>query len=127
MASSRKKHVLIVEDDVDDVAEIRQRLERRGFTVDVALNGRQALDVLLGSPNHEPALILLDLGMPVMDGWELLAIMRSYYRFRDIPVVLVTGLRVDPDSRSVFEAVFPKPIADHDLVDKVEEICGRGA
>jgi CheY-like chemotaxis protein len=127
MAAIRKKHILLVEDNVDELDELRHRLQERGFTVDVALNGREALDTLLANPNYEPALVLLDLGMPVMDGWELLAIMRSYYRFRDIPVFLVTGLKIDPDARSVFEGVFTKPVAEEELLQRVEAVCGQAA
>jgi CheY-like chemotaxis protein len=123
MTAVRKKQILIVDDDPDALHELRTLLEDRGFSVEVAQNGREALDQLLSNPTAEPALILLDLGMPVMDGWELLAIMRSYFRLRNIPVVLLSAHQVSPDSKAIFEAVFRKPIAPDALIDTVSQIC----
>jgi CheY-like chemotaxis protein len=64
--------ILVVEDDADTRAGLVSFLEGEGFTVRGAANGREALDVLEGAL-VPPRLILLDLMMPVMDGWQFLA------------------------------------------------------
>jgi CheY-like chemotaxis protein len=124
MTAIRKKHVLVVEDDLDAAQELRALLESRGYSVETAENGRAALDMLLKDPTLEPALVVLDIGMPVMDGWELLAIMRSYFRLRNIPVVLITAHPVAPHSTQIVDGLFKKPFAPEELLGTVTAICG---
>ena len=80
----RERRLLVVEDDVDIREVLAEDLEYRGYTVDTAENGVDALAALRrnGSP-HE--LVVLDLMMPVMDGWELLREMRADERLRCVP------------------------------------------
>lgn len=81
--------ILIVEDDTDIRESIKEILELEGYTVYAAQNGREALEILekLG----HPCLILLDLMMPVMNGWDFLKHRANEHRFEDIPVVVATA------------------------------------
>ncbi|HVY25848.1 MAG TPA: response regulator [Polyangiaceae bacterium] len=82
--------VLVVDDDADARANLRDMLEELGQDVVEAGNGQQAFDFLLANPSVHVQLILLDLDMPHMTGWELLKLLKSYLRFATIPVVVVS-------------------------------------
>jgi CheY-like chemotaxis protein len=119
--------VLIVEDDEDHAQQLSDLLERHGYYASVARNGREALDRLLAEP--EPQLVLLDLDMPVMGGWELLTLMRCYARLSRIPVVLVTAHPVGYQARPHFDALVRKPVRPDQILDAVAHIRlgGRSA
>jgi signal transduction histidine kinase/DNA-binding response OmpR family regulator len=80
--------VLLVEDDIDTRAIMARTLEKAGWEVAVAGNGREALDILA---DLQPRLILLDLMMPVMDGFDFLTAMRTQQQWRQIPVIVLTA------------------------------------
>lgn len=84
-----KGPILIVEDDPDIRDTIAQILEGEGFSTVVADNGKRALEVLASTP--EVQLILLDLMMPVMDGWSFRAAQREDAKIADIPVVVISA------------------------------------
>lgn len=89
------KPILIVEDDVDIREALREILEDEGYLTFEAGNGAEALELLDQIP--KPGLLLLDLMMPVMDGYQFLEVVRSHRRFDGIPVVVVTaGIIVVP-------------------------------
>lgn len=82
--------VLVVDDDADVRANLRDMLEDLGQDVVEAGDGQQAFDFLLANPSVHVPLILLDLDMPRMTGWELLKLLKSYLRFANIPVLVVS-------------------------------------
>ncbi len=87
---TRVKQVVMVVDDDEDIREsLKAFLEAAGFDVRLARNGQEALDRLLSE--SLPAVVLLDLRMPVMTGWELLAVMAENSRLRDVVVIVVSG------------------------------------
>ena len=88
--------VLVVDDDADARARLRTVLERNGWTVSEAADGKQALDQVGRSI---PQLILLDLTMPVMDGFTFLHALRDRAEWRDIPVVVLTARDLSADDR----------------------------
>jgi CheY-like chemotaxis protein len=88
--------VLVVEDDEDQRQLVRTILGARGWTVREATNGRLALDAIAA---ELPDAILLDLMMPEMDGFELVAALQADTRWRDIPVVVVTALDLTAEDR----------------------------
>jgi signal transduction histidine kinase/CheY-like chemotaxis protein/putative methionine-R-sulfoxide reductase with GAF domain len=96
LCGRRAGRLLIVEDDSAARALIRQALEREGWTVDEADNGRAGLERVAVSP---PDAIVLDLMMPEMDGFEFLEALRGQRSQRDIPVVVVTALDLTEDDR----------------------------
>lgn len=82
--------VLVVDDYADARANLREMLEELGQEVVEAGDGQQAFDFLVEQPDLDVRLILLDLDMPRMTGWELLKLLKSYVRFASIPVVVVS-------------------------------------
>ncbi len=84
-----RSDVLVVDDDADLRRALRNALEPEGYHVALAANGREAWEWLQSAPL--PALILLDLMMPVMDGAQFLGLVRTDTRMRSIPVVLATA------------------------------------
>jgi len=82
--------VLLVDDDPDILESLSDVLNEEGFAVQVAQNGREALELLGAEP---PALILLDLTMPVMDGREFGARIRSCPDFASTPIILLSADR----------------------------------
>ena len=84
-----KNMILVVDDDADVRATLSVVLEEEGYGVQVASNGREALDWLLG---HEaPRMILLDLMMPVMDGWTMLDEIAHLPALGGVPIVVLSA------------------------------------
>jgi CheY-like chemotaxis protein len=108
----QQRNVLIVEDDGATRDVLRRSLEREGWTVDEADNGRIALERLKGS--KPPVLILLDLIMPEMDGFSLLGELRKEPAWSAIPAVVITSKDLTVDERSYLQG-------------KVEGILQKGA
>jgi CheY-like chemotaxis protein len=84
----RLPYILVVDDDADFRAGLRTALEMKGYQVDEAANGAEALLKLAEKP---PLLVLLDLQMPVMNGREMLQRMRVTPELKDLPVVIISG------------------------------------
>jgi CheY-like chemotaxis protein len=84
--------ILIIEDDTDTCESLKRYLSAIGHTAVCEVDGRTALKSLL---RHDPDAILLDLGLPIMDGVAFLKVVRSYLRFKSLPVFVVTGSEDD--------------------------------
>jgi CheY-like chemotaxis protein len=118
--------ILVVDDERDAREEMRALLETQGHSVVEAPNGRKALHYLT-SDHPEPRLILLDLRMPEMSGWELVALVKSYAPLAGIPVVVMSAH--DPYRRILPEGIsayLKKPIAAELLFKTIDE-CARPA
>jgi PAS domain S-box-containing protein len=89
--------VLLVEDDVEARRIMAHALEKAGWNVSEASNGQEALDMM---PDLQPRLILLDLMMPVMDGFGFLVEMRIRPEWQDIPVIVITAKDLSREDRS---------------------------
>ena len=90
--------LMVVEDNADIRAGLRDLFMLEGFAVDEAENGRVAIDRI--DAGTRPSMIILDLMMPVMDGWEFLRQIRTRPA-RHTPVVVLTALSYDADTRSL--------------------------
>jgi len=90
-------HVLVVEDEPSIRQMVRRVLEKEGWTVREAENGREGLDAVAKSP---PSIILLDLMMPVVNGFDFLRELRKHEEWRKIPVVVLTAKDLTVDDRS---------------------------
>jgi CheY-like chemotaxis protein len=126
-AGRAPRPILIVDDDELIRDELRDTLEARGYEVLEASNGREALTLLTGDTAPEPSLILLDLKMPVMTGWEFLAIVQNYRRLARLPVLVVTGTRTDDEAlaHAAITDHLSKPIVVDDLLSKVTQLTER--
>ena len=85
-----KPTVMVIEDDADIADAILSMLEDHGLGAVLAANGQEALDKLRGA-HPRPDVILLDLMMPIMDGWEFRRVQRGDPELADIPVVLLSA------------------------------------
>src|SRR5881394_840605 len=94
--------VLIVEDDGDLPEMMAQLLTLEGYTAVAVANGREALDYLHDG-HDRPDVILLDLMMPVMDGWEFRRAMKADPDLADLPVIVLSAL--DPSSARGVDSV----------------------
>ena len=116
------KDVLVVEDEpylCDLIADV---LEAEGHTTRKASNGLDALELLSDRP---PQLVLLDLMMPVMDGWEFMTELRANPAWRDIPVVIITAVYDVAKTETITgaAAVITKPFD----IDQLSEVVRRYA
>jgi CheY-like chemotaxis protein len=113
--------VLIVEDDEDLREMMAQLLTLEGFRAETAANGRAALEYLRG--DDLPDLILLDLMMPIMDGWEFRRSQCEDPRLADLPVIVLTAL--EPPKSSDFDGAtfLTKPLDFDRLLDLVRRYC----
>ncbi len=119
--------VLVVEDDEDIRTDLTAILRVKGFVVEEAANGKEALARLRAG--ERPCLIVLDLMMPVMNGWELRAAMRADAELARLPVVVVSGKgRIPPDEERTLApaAVLVKPFELSELLDLVARDCTPG-
>ncbi len=117
--------ILIVDDEPELRSMLRQYLTREGFDVAEAVTGHEALDT---AKRFEPDLLLLDVGLPDIDGFEVLRTLRST---SDIPVIMLTarddeidrvvGLSVGADDYVV------KPFSPRELVARIQAVLRRGA
>ncbi len=123
MVSSDDRHsVLIVEDDPDIRETLQHLLESSGYRAPAAGNGREALDIL--DSIERPCLILLDLMMPVMDGWAFLTALDQDERLAHLPIVIVSAYTDKAMSLERAEQVLKKPVDIHALMAVVRQHCG---
>jgi CheY-like chemotaxis protein len=115
--------ILIVEDDADMRESLGEILQLEGYRVFGAANGKEALNHL--SQADAPCLILLDLMMPVMSGWEFREQQRQDPRLAQIPVAVLTGVRNSAEQILDLGAVgyFQKPVDLSALLATVAEHC----
>jgi len=117
------KAILIIEDDESIRETLKIFLEYEGYPVKIAGNGREGFEALVTM--GDPCLILLDLMMPVMDGWEFMEAVGSNRKLEKTLIVVVTAFA--EKARGVpARAVIKKPIDLDRLLKTVREHCGAG-
>jgi DNA-binding response OmpR family regulator len=118
-----KKTILVVEDDPDVLALARRWLEREGYAVSHAADGAAALAALKNDPL--PELVLLDVMLPKVDGFEALKRIRADARTRGLPVIMVTSFTRDKDVARGRELgandYIVKPLAEVDFLERVAQ------
>lgn len=117
--------ILIVDDEPFNVDYLQQELEELNYQLITASNGREALDKI---QSHLPDLVLLDLQMPVLDGFAVLSEIKADNDLRNLPVIIVSAAN---DSRSIVKGIkqgaedyLTKPVDADLLVQKVKEYLG---
>lgn len=118
------RRILCIEDQPEMIELIRLVLRRHGFQVEGAVGGREGLRMLRENP---PDLVLLDLMMPEVDGWEVYRQIRADERLRNIPVIAVTAKGRDVDRVVGVQVAgmndfITKPFGLDDLVARVERV-----
>ena len=126
-APARPTRILVVEDDELQRARVREWLKGQQWIVQEATNGREALACL---QNAKPDLILLDLMMPEMDGFAVVAALQKEAVWRDIPVIVITSLDLDAKDRerlnSGVQSVLVKDtFQPADLIDRIRRLVQR--
>jgi CheY-like chemotaxis protein len=114
--------VFVVEDDVDTRDMLGRFLELEGFNVELAANGKQALE-RLGAGVH-PCVILLDLMMPIMDGWQFRREQARDRQLAKIPVIVVSAAGKDRIGEIDANAYLTKPVDLEQLLNRVNQYCG---
>ncbi|HET7150694.1 MAG TPA: response regulator [Candidatus Acidoferrum sp.] len=113
--------ILLVEDNEMNRDMLSRRLERKGHRVVVAQDGRQGY---LLARSERPDLILMDLSLPVMDGWEVTRLLKSNGSTRHIPIIVLTAHALVSDREKAFEAgcddYDTKPVEFGRLSEKIE-------
>ena len=117
------KEILIVDDEPSIVVPIQFLMEQQGYNVLVAENGEDALDIIY---KYTPDLILLDIMLPRIDGYEVCEIVRLDPRYRDIKIIFLTakGREVEIAKGLALgaDAYITKPFSNTELVSKVKEL-----
>jgi two-component system cell cycle response regulator DivK len=119
--------VLIVEDNDKNMKLVRDVLQATGYSTLEATTGEEAVDLALSQP---PALVLMDVQLPGIDGVEVLERMRQNVRTASIPVLALTAQAMSGDRERFLEAGFDgylaKPVDVRELIEAVREHCDRG-
>jgi two-component system alkaline phosphatase synthesis response regulator PhoP len=123
---SRKKKILVVDDEKDLTALVSLHMKMAGFEVLTASNGEKALDL---SREEKPDLIILDLMLPKIDGWQVCERLRQDAVTKDIPVIMLTARAQIEDKLKGFEAgaddYVTKPFSPRELVARVKRVLAR--
>jgi two-component system cell cycle response regulator DivK len=118
--------IMIVEDNEFSRDALARRLERRGFRIVVAVDGQQGVAL---AQAEMPDLILMDLGLPVIDGWEATRRLKSNPSTRHIPIIVLSAHAMTNDHELALaaggDAFDTKPVRFQGLLDKIESLLKR--
>jgi DNA-binding response OmpR family regulator len=117
------KKVLIVDDEPGIIVALQFLMEQNGYATMVAFSGEEAMEAVI---QHHPDLILLDIMLPVVDGFEVCQRVRENPEWNDIRIVLVTALGSEANVTKGLDlgadAYVTKPFSNAELVAKVKEL-----
>ena len=120
------KEILIVDDEPNVVVPIQFLMEQQGYIVMAAYRGEDALDLIY---QYKPDLVLLDIMLPGIDGWEVCEIIRLNQNYRDIKIVFLTAKGRDEDVAKGLalgaDAYIKKPFSNAVLVATVNELLQK--
>lgn len=122
---SAPEHILVVEDDRALRESLCEALEMEGYTAVCVENGQAALKYL--AAGARPCMILLDLMMPVMDGWTFRQEMLKHQSWAAIPVIVMTAATQERAAAIASQAILYKPLHMSQVVHLVQEHCPDGA
>ena len=117
--------ILVVEDNEASRDALARRLQRRGYDVVMAVDGEQAVSVALSA---KPDLILMDLGLPVLDGWEATRRLKADALTQHIPIIVLSAHAMTNDRDLALAAggddFDTKPVRFEPLIDKIASLLG---
>ena len=119
--------ILLVEDNETNRDMLSRRLERRGYQVAIALDGEQGVSM---AGLEAPDLILMDMSLPVLDGWEAARRLKAAPETRSIPIIALTAHAMAGDREKAIESgcndYDTKPVEFERLLEKIETILAKG-
>lgn len=119
--------ILIIEDNEENRQVLARRLQRRGFDVVTAADGQQGVDA---ARSEKPDLILMDMNMPVLDGWRATEILRGEAETQDLPIIGLTAHALAGDREKALRAgcteYHTKPVDFPQLMSQIEELIKKG-
>ena len=119
--------ILLVEDNEINRDMLSRRLERRGYRVATALDGQQGVSM---AGLEAPDLILMDMSLPVLDGWEAARRLKAAPETRSIPIIALTAHAMAGDRERAIESgcndYDTKPVEFERLLEKIETILAKG-
>jgi two-component system cell cycle response regulator DivK len=119
--------ILYVEDNDDNIYMLKNRLGRKGFTVLIATDGAQGVAM---AASEQPELILMDLSLPVLDGWEATRRIKTAEATRHIPIIALSAHAMTGDREKALAAgcddFDTKPIEIDRLIKKMEAVRAKG-
>jgi CheY-like chemotaxis protein len=125
MTNSEAKTVLLVEDNEDNLVVYRTILEHVGFRVIEARDGEEGVN---RAKEFRPDLILMDISIPKIDGWEATQRLKSDQETRDIPIIALTAHALEEDRQKAIQAgcdgYLAKPVEPRRVVQEVERFVG---
>ena len=114
--------ILYVEDNEDNVYMLSRRLKRKGFDIVIAIDGEQGVEM---ASSEKPDLILMDLSLPVMDGWQATTTIKNSEETKNIPIIVLTAHAMSGDREKALEAgadeYDTKPIEFKRLLGKIRD------
>lgn len=120
--------ILYVEDNEDNIYMLSRRLEREGYEIIVAKNGEQGVAMARA---ETPALILMDLSLPILNGWEATQQLKASPETRDIPVIGLSAYAMTGDREKALAAgcddFATKPVEFRRLLEKIQALLPKGA
>lgn len=118
--------ILLVEDDEMNRDMLSRRLRRNGFEVAIAVDGQEGVDLAF---SEKPDLVILDIGLPVMDGWQVARKLKQSPATRDIPIIALTAHTMAGDREKALEAgsndYDTKPVVFSRLMGKILRLLGE--
>lgn len=119
--------ILIVEDEPNNRDLAKKILNFFGYSTIAATNGKEALEKI---KLNKPELVLMDLSLPIMDGWEATALIRNLPGCKELPIIAVTAHAMDGDKETALKAgctdYISKPYIPNQLIALVEEYLSKG-
>jgi DNA-binding response OmpR family regulator len=125
--TKQSRRVAYIEDEGEMIDLVRLILSRQGFTVLGANGGKEGVELIL---KEKPELILLDLMMPDMDGWDVYHQIKSDENSRDIPVIVITAKAQDIDKTlglrvAKVDDYIAKPFSPQELTERIEQVLAK--
>lgn len=120
------KRILLVEDNELNLDMLKRRLDRVGYEIIVAMDGQASLQM---AEETQPDVILMDMSLPVMDGWEATRILKNNNATREIPIIGLSAHAMSEDRERAFEVgcddYETKPVHLSRLLEKIEKLITK--
>ncbi len=118
--------ILYIEDNEDNIFMLTNRLKRKGYEILVARDGAQGVEM---THRESPNLVLMDLGLPVLDGWQAISQLKSAPETSTIPIIALSAHAMAPDRERAFAAgcddFDTKPVDLPRLLGKIESLLPK--